>query len=76
MPGVSVRIGAASAPAMPASRLPAPNTPAYTSVVLMPSAPTICGLIAAARTTLPSRVLLMPNHSRTATTNEMPIMNR
>ena len=28
MPGVSVRIGAAKAPAKPASRLPAPNTPA------------------------------------------------
>ena len=73
MPGDSERTGAASAPASPASPPPTAKTIANSSVVLTPSAETIWGLIAAARTVLPSRVIERPSPSTIAISAAMPI---
>ncbi len=59
MPATIERTGTASAPASPASSPPSANTPPKTSAVLMPSADVIVGLMAAARTILPMRVLVI-----------------
>ena len=49
-------IGPAIKPAKPASAAPRPKTKVYSKLMLTPSAPTICRLLAPARINMPSFV--------------------